>query len=62
MLPASQYDLLQPRFKEQAPPMATRDRFRSRSKSGVAYDDVEDDYNYNGGQELELELDSFGEA
>jgi hypothetical protein len=42
--------------------MATRDRFRSRSKSGVAYDDVEDDYNYNGGQELELELDSFGET
>jgi hypothetical protein len=54
----SQYQVLQPQFKQPSRPVPTRDRYRTFQHGNPAYDDVEDDDLY--GQGEGMQFDSFG--
>jgi hypothetical protein len=48
---ASQYQVLQPQFRQPSRPVSTRDRYRASQHGNTADDDVEDDA---------MQFDSFG--
>ena len=52
----SQYDVLQPQFKQPGRLVAPRDRYRATQYTGHSYDTVEDENIYDHA----TELDSFG--
>jgi hypothetical protein len=52
----SQYDVLQPQFKQPGRLAAPRDRYRATQYASHSYDVVEDDNEYDHG----VQLDSFG--